>query len=336
MLPGIPLFPEQASTLAPEVDNLYFFITAVTAFFALLVVVFVLGFAIKYRDRTGEKVGQAIHGSIPLEIGWSVVPFLVSMVIFVWATVVFFHIIRAPDQALEIYSTGKQWMWRFQHIDGKSEINELHVPVGRAVKVTFTSEDVLHSLYVPAFRVKADAIPGRYSSIWFNATKTGEYHLYCAEYCGTEHSGMIGKVIVMEPDDYQTWLGGGALNMAARGEALFQQLGCMSCHLPNNDGRGPSLAGRYGSEETLANGEVVAVDETYIRESILTPQMKMVVGYQPLMPTFQGLVNEDGLMSLIEYIKSLPATGEPAAAAQASAGAQPAPASVPANGGPGE
>ncbi|MDA1183813.1 MAG: cytochrome c oxidase subunit II [Acidobacteria bacterium] len=336
MLPGIPLFPEQASTLAPEVDNLYFFITAVTAFFALLVVVLVVVFAIKYRDKTGEKVGHPIHGSLPLEIGWSIIPFLVAMVIFVWATVVFFHIVRAPDQALEVYSTGKQWMWRFQHIDGQSEINELHVPVGRPVKITFTSEDVLHSLYFPAFRVKADAIPGRYSSLWFTATKTGEYHLFCAEYCGTAHSGMVGKVVVMEPDDYQAWLsGGGGLSLAARGEQLFQQLGCVGCHLGDGSGRGPSLAGKYGTEETLATGATVAIDDIYIRESILTPQMKLTAGYGPLMPTFQGLVTEEGVMSLIEYIKSLSSTAGPAAPTQASAPAPP-PAASDNTGGPGE
>jgi len=320
MLPGIPLFPEQASTLAPEVDNLYFFVTAVTAFFALAVVVLVTIFAIKYRDRTGEKVGSPIHGSIPLELGWSIIPFFISMAIFAWATIVFFQIVRAPDQTLEIYSTGKRWMWRFQHIDGQSEINELHVPLGRPVKVVFTSEDVLHSLYVPAFRVKADAIPGRYSSIWFTPTKTGEFHLFCAEYCGTNHSGMIGRVVVMEPNDYQAWLsGGGGLSMVARGEQLFQQLGCVSCHLTDGSGRGPSLAGKYGTEQALADGATVAVDDAYVRESILTPQMKLVAGYQPLMPTFQGLVNEEGVMSLIEYIKSLPSTGQPAAAPQAAA-----------------
>ncbi len=331
MFPDIPLFPVQASTLAPEVDNLYFFILAVTAFFALIVAVLVAVFAIKYRDKTGDKVGAPIHGSLPLEIGWSLVPFLVAMVIFVWSTTVFFHIVRAPDQALEIYSTGKQWMWRFQHIDGQSEINELHVPIGRPVKVTFTSEDVIHSLYVPAFRVKADASPGRYSSIWFTATKTGEYHLFCAEYCGTQHSGMIGKVIVMEPNDYQAWLGGdGGLSMAMRGEQLFQQLGCVSCHLADSSGRGPSLAGKYGTEARLATGAAVSVDEAYIRESILNPQLKQLAGYQPLMPTFQGLVNEEGLMSLIEYIKSLPSTGALPAEAQATAVA------APADGGPGE
>ena len=297
--------------MASQVDNLYFFVVAVTAFFALLVVVAATVFAIKYRDRTGEKVGESIHGSIPLEIGWSIIPFVISMAIFAWATIVFFQIVRAPDQALEIYSTGKRWMWRFQHIDGQSEINELHVPLGRPVRVVFTSEDVLHSLYVPAFRAKADAIPGRYSSIWFTPTKTGEFHLFCAEYCGTNHSGMIGKVVVMDPIDYQTWLsGGGGLSMAARGEQLFQQLGCVSCHLPDGGGRGPSLAGKFGSQEILGNGDTVTVDDVYIRESILTPQMKLVAGYQPLMPTFQGLVNEEGVRSLIEYIRSLPATAQ--------------------------
>ena len=317
MLEGIPLFPEQASNLAPEVDNLYFFVTAVTAFFALLVVFFVILFAVKYRDRTGDKVGSPITGSILLELGWSIVPFFVSMAIFGWATIVFFHLVRAPEQTLEIYSTGKRWMWRFQHIDGQSEINELHVPLGRAVKVTFTSEDVLHSLYIPAFRVKADAIPGRYSSIWFTPTKAGEYHLFCAEYCGTRHSGMIGRVVVMEANEYQAWLSGSSgTSMTARGQQLFQQLGCVSCHLTDGSGRGPSLAGKYGQQEQLASGEAVLIDDSYIRESILTPQMKLVAGYGPVMPTFQGQVNEQGLMSLIEYIKSLPSTGQPATATQ--------------------
>lgn len=317
MFEGIPLFPEQASNLAPEVDTLYFFVTAVTAFFAVLIVILVIVFSIKYRDRTGEKVGAPITGSIPLELGWSIIPFIISMVIFAWATIVFFHLVRAPEQTLEIYSTGKRWMWRFQHLDGASEINTLHVPLGRPVKVIFTSEDVLHSLFIPAFRVKADAIPGRYSSIWFTATKAGEYHLFCAEYCGTQHSGMIGTVTVMEPGDYQTWLsGGGGMSMAARGEQLFQQLGCVGCHLNDGSGRGPSLAGKFGTQETLANSTTVIVNDTYVRESILTPQRKLVAGYGPLMPTFQGLVNEEGVMSLIEYIKSLPAAGQPAPAAQ--------------------
>src|SRR4051812_17526629 len=319
---GFPLFPVQGSTLAPEVDNLYFFLLGVTAFFALLVVVLILYFAIKYRDDTGLKVGAPITGSIPMEIGWSIVPFLVAMAIFVWATTVFFHIVRPPDQTLEIYSTGKRWMWRFQHVDGQREINQLHVPVGRPVRVTFTSEDVLHDLYIPAFRVKADAIPGRYSSIWFTATKTGEYHLFCAEYCGTRHSGMIGTVYVMEPDAYQAWLSGGGtvgLSMSARGEQLFQQLACSTCHLTDGTGRGPSLAGVFGSQVKVSNGLSVVADESYVRESILNPQNKLVNGYEPIMPTFQGLVNEDQLLSLIEYVKSL--SGSQRSGQQASAAA---------------
>lgn len=320
MFEGIPLFPEQASTIAPEVDALYFFILAVTAFFALLVVVLVGYFAIKYRDDTGLKVGAPITGSVPLEIGWSIIPFIIAIAIFMWSTVVFFHYVRPPDETMQLYATGKRWMWRFQHVDGQREINTLHVPVGRPVKITFTSEDVLHDLYIPAFRVKADAIPGRYSSIWFEATKTGEYHLFCAEYCGTRHSGMIGTVYVMEQNDYQAWLAGGGQTggtMQARGEQLFNDLACNTCHLSNGTGRGPSLQGVFGQPVKLANGQTVVADESYIRESILTPQLKTVEGYQPLMPTFQGLVNEDGVMSLIEHIKTLSA--RPGTANQASA-----------------
>jgi cytochrome c oxidase subunit 2 len=308
MLSGFRLLPEQASSIAPEVDALYFFILGITAFFAILVVVLVAYFAIKYRDDTGLKVGAPITGSVPLEIGWSIIPFFVAIGIFAWSTTVFFQIVRPPDETLEIYATGKRWMWRFQHIDGQREINALHVPLGRAVKVTFTSEDVLHSLYFPAFRVKADAIPGRYSAVWFEATKVGEYHIFCAEYCGTRHSGMIGTVTVMEPDDYQAWLAGGGVaggSLEARGEQLFNDLACNTCHLDNGTGRGPSLVGKFGSQETLTGGQTIAVDENYIRESILTPQAKLVDGYGPIMPTFQGLVSEDGVASLVEHIKSL-------------------------------
>jgi cytochrome c oxidase subunit 2 len=320
MFSGFSLFPEQASSLAPEIDNLYLGVITITAFFAIVVVVCVTYFAIKYRDHTGDKVGAPITGSVPLELGWSLIPFFISIGIFVWASVVFFHIVRAPDQTLDIYSTGKRWMWRFQHIDGQVEINELHVPVGRAVRVVFTSEDVLHDLFIPAFRVKADAVPGRYSAIWFQPTKVGEYHLFCAEYCGTRHSGMIGTVFVMEQADYQAWLGGGAAtaggSLVQRGEALFTQLACVTCHLPDGTGRGPALEGLYGSQVTLDSGAVVTADESYLRESILMSQAKTVKGYERLMPTFQGLINEDGVAALIEYIKSMQAAGNRVASAK--------------------
>jgi cytochrome c oxidase subunit 2 len=309
--------------MASRVDNLYFFIVAVTAFFAVLVSVLVIYFAARYHTKDPLTVGQPIHGSIPLELAWSIIPFLISVVIFVWSADVFFDLQRPPDQTLEVYSTAKRWMWKFQHVGGQSEINELHVPVGRAVKVTFTSEDVLHSLFFPSFRVKADAIPGRYSTVWFTATKIGEYHLFCAEYCGTKHSGMIGKVVVMEPADYQAWLAGGpaAGSLSQRGEQLFNDLACNTCHRSDGSGRGPSLVNKFGAPQELANGTSVAVNEAYVRESILTPQAKLVAGYQPLMPTFQGLVSEESVMALVEYVKSLRTTGDGEARAAAEPGA---------------
>ena len=311
--------------MASRVDNLYFFIVAVTAFFAVLVSVLVIVFAAKYHTKDPLAVGQPIHGSMPLELAWSIIPFLISIVIFGWAADVFFDLQRPPDQTIEIYSTAKRWMWKFQHLDGQNEINELHVPVGRAVKVTFTSEDVLHSMFFPSFRVKADAIPGRYSTVWFTATKIGEYHLFCAEYCGTSHSGMIGKVIVMEPAAYQAWLAGwvGAGSLSQRGEQLFNDLACNTCHRSDGSGRGPSLANKFGAPVELANGTSVAVNEAYVRESILTPQAKLVAGFQPLMPTFQGLLSEESVIALVEYVKSLrnPGGGEPRTADEPSASA---------------
>ena len=324
MFSGIPLFPQQASTLAADVDALYFFIVAVTAFFAIVVTVVVIFFAAKYSTADPMKVGARIHGSIPLELAWSIIPFLISIVIFVWSANVFFDLQRPPDQTLEIYATGKRWMWKFQHLDGQNEINELHVPAGRPIKVTFTSEDVLHSLFFPAFRTKADAIPGRYSTVWFTPTIVGEHHLFCAEYCGTSHSGMVGKVVVMEPTAYEAWLTGNAVgsSLVSRGERLFGDLACNTCHLSDGRGRGPSLANKFGAAERLASGATVAVDEAYIRESILTPQAKLVAGYQPLMPTFQGLVSEENVMALVEYVKSLRA--QSTAVSRAEAPAEPA------------
>jgi cytochrome c oxidase subunit II len=309
MWSSFPLFPPQASTIASRVDNLYFFLIAITVFFSTLIALLVVVFAVKYRRTHPAEVGAPITGSVPLELMWSIVPFGIAMMIFAWGANVYFDIYRPPDETLQIYAVGKRWMWKFQHIDGQREINELHVPVGRAVKVTMTSEDVIHDLYFPSFRVKADAIPGRYSSVWFTATKPGEYHLFCAEYCGTKHSGMIGRVVVMEPTAYQAWLSGGAgeMSMSARGQRAFQELACHTCHMTDASGRGPSLQRLFGSQVKLANGATVVADEAYLRESILNPQAKLVAGYQPIMPTFQGLVSEEALLGLIEYIKSLPA-----------------------------
>jgi cytochrome c oxidase subunit 2 len=302
-----PLFPERASTMAFRVDALYFFLLAVAVFFSLLIAGLIVFYAVKYRRRSPGSVGASIHGGMLLEIAWSVIPLLITMVIFVWGASVFFAMSHPPDETLNIYVVGKQWMWKFQHLDGQREINELHVPVGRAVKLIMTSEDVIHDVFVPAFRIKADVLPGRYTHIWFQATKPGRYHLFCAEYCGTRHSGMIGEVVVMEPSEYQTWLSGGAPegSLAAAGEKLFQDLACVTCHRADSQGRGPMLQGLFGKTVQLQNGETIVADEAYVRESILRPSAKITAGYQPIMPTFQGLISEEQLLELIEYVKSL-------------------------------
>jgi cytochrome c oxidase subunit 2 len=307
MWTGTPLFPDRASTIASRVDALYFALLGISIFFSLLIAGLIVFFAIKYHRRKPDDIGEQIHGSMALEIAWTGIPFLITMVIFVWGASVYFAMARPPDETLNIYVVGKQWMWKFQHLDGQREINELHIPVGRPIKLITTSEDVIHDFFVPAFRVKADVIPGRYVSIWFQPTKPGRYHLFCAEYCGTRHSGMIGQIVVMEPSEYQTWLSGGAPegSLASTGAKLFADLACNTCHRPDAQGRGPVLEGLFGKTVQLQNGESVTVDEAYIRESILTPSAKITAGFQPIMPTFQGLVTEEQLLALVEYVKSL-------------------------------
>jgi cytochrome c oxidase subunit 2 len=309
MWSGTPLFPESASTMAGRVDALYFFLLAVSAFFSVLIAGLIVYFAVKFHRRSPDAVGEQVRGGLVLELTWSIVPFLITMVIFVWGASVYFAMARPPDETLNIYVVGKQWMWKFQHLDGQREINELHVPVGRDIRLITTSEDVIHDLFVPAFRVKADVVPGRYVSIWFRATKPGRYRIFCAEYCGTKHSGMTGEVIVLDPSEYQAWLSGGGPegSLASAGEKLFQDLACNTCHRPDAQGRGPILHGLFGKTVTLQNGERVTVDEAYIRESILNPSAKVAAGFQPIMPTFQGLVTEEQLLELIEYVKSLKA-----------------------------
>ena len=307
MWSGTPLFPESASTMASRVDALYFFLIGITVFFSLLIAGLIVYYAVRFRRRHPDAVGARIHGGLVLEITWSVIPLLITMVIFVWGATVFFAMTRPPEDALNIYVVGKQWMWKFQHLDGQREINELHVPLGRPVKLIMTSEDVIHDLFVPAFRMKADVIPGRYTNIWFQPTKPGRYHLFCAEYCGTRHSGMIGEVVVMGPTEYQTWLSGGAPegSLASTGAKLFQDLACNTCHRPDAQGRGPVLEGLFGRTLQLQTGETVTADEAYVRESILMPAARVAAGFQPIMPAFQGLVTEEQLLALIEYVKSL-------------------------------
>ncbi len=256
MNPAFPFAPERASSLAGEVDTLFLFILGVTGLFAVGVWIALLFFAIRYRRRSDEDRPPEIHGSLVLELTWTIVPLLLMAVMFVWGAKVYFHMNRPPDDAMSVSVVGKRWMWKLQHPTGQREINELHVPRGRAVKLVITSEDTIHSFFVPAFRIKKDAVPGRYNTAWFRATRNGSYHLFCAEYCGTEHSKMIGRVVVMEPEAYETWLAGGPPpeSPVAAGEKLFTELNCITCHRPDSAGRGPFLAGIFGRPVKLADG----------------------------------------------------------------------------------
>jgi cytochrome c oxidase subunit 2 len=307
MNPAFPLAPERASSVAGEVDALFLFILGITALFAAGVWIALLFFAIRYRRRSDADRPAEIHGSLALELTWTLIPLAIMAVMFVWGAKVYFHMNRPPDDAMTVSVVGKRWMWKLQHPTGQREINELHVPRGRAVKLVITSEDTIHSFFVPAFRIKKDAVPGRYNTAWFRATKDGTYHLFCAEYCGTEHSKMIGRVVVMEPEAYETWLAGGPPpeSPVAAGEKLFTELNCITCHRPDSAGRGPVLAGIFDRPVKLADGTSAVADEAYVRESIVNPAAKVTAGYQPVMPTFQGQVSEEQLIALIAYIRSL-------------------------------
>lgn len=314
-------FPYKASTVASQVDNIYFFIAAVTVFFTVFIGALSLYFAFRYKRRSANEQGKPIHGNHILEILWVVVPTIIVLVIFFWGAVVFFQIKQTPKGALEFYGVGKQWMWKFQHPSGQREINDLHVPTGKPIQMTLTSEDVIHSFYVPAFRVKMDVLPGRYTSVWFEATRPGEYHLFCAEYCGTKHSQMIGKVIVMTPEDYAAWLKGaeGAAVAAApaqtqtpaeSGKRLFEEFRCNTCHTAVATALGPALDGVFGSTVELVTGEKIVANDEYVRESILYPQAKVIKGFAPVMPTFKTQLSEEQLMQIVAYLKTLGGSGE--------------------------
>jgi cytochrome c oxidase subunit 2 len=322
MFDTFPLWPARASTTAGSVDALFIFLVALSALMSAVIFVMIIVFAVRYRRRRGVPAEQ-IEGSTALEVTWSVIPLFIFAFIFIWGAVIYFKERTPPRGATEVYVVAKQWMWKLQHEEGQREINELHVPVGRDVKMILTSQDVIHSFYVPAFRIKQDVLPGRYTTAWFRPTKAGTYHLFCAEYCGTQHSGMIGQVVVLEPAQYQAWLSGGgaAGSMASNGQNIFLQLGCSTCHRSDTQGRGPNLVGLFGKPVQLEDGRVVTADENYIRESILAPGAKIVSGFKPIMPVFQGLVSEDQLNALVAYVKSL--NESPTGAAGGPAGAPP-------------
>jgi cytochrome c oxidase subunit 2 len=296
------LFPERASTVSHQTDALYLFLCSVTAFFSILIFVLIVFFAIKYRRRSAAPP-PIVHTDLRLELLWTIIPLLIVLVIFFWGARIFFFIYRPPHDALDVHVIGKQWMWKIQHPSGRREINELHVPIGQPVRLLIASQDVIHGFYIPAFRIKQDAIPGRFANIWFEADKVGEYHLFCHEYCGTQHSKMIGRVVVMEQQKYQEWLAGtpGEESPAQAGAQLFNSLGCVKCH----GEKAPTMAGLYGSRQRMTDGGIVEADEQYLRESILDSTRRVVAGYAPIMPSFRGQISEEQLMQLVAYIKSL-------------------------------
>ncbi len=316
MSSSLPLFPPNASSVATEMDLLYLFITAVCAFFTIVVTALVFYFTVKYKRQRDTDVGADIHGSLVLELTWTIIPFILSLIMFGWGASLFYRLSKPPSDSMEITVVGKQWMWKIQHPEGVREINELHIPLGRNIRLTMGSEDVIHDFAIPAFRTKMDVVPGKFTTMWFQATQLGTFTIFCDQYCGTKHSGMIGQVVVMLPQDYEAWLVGGRStgSAAQTGERLFADLSCITCHKTDSTGRGPSLIGLYGSTVQLTDGRKVEADENYLRESIMNSQAKIVQGYQPIMPAFQTQISEENLLQLLAYLKALkPAQAAPAA-----------------------
>lgn len=319
MWKDFPLLPDSASSIAPHVDSVWWFLVALTVVMTVLIFATVITFVAWYRNKNDGRVATQIEGSTQLEILWSALPFLLLMGLFGWGTAVYVQTQRPPENAMDMYVVGKQWMWKIQHPTGQREINQMHIPVGQPIRLTMTSEDVIHSYYIPAFRTKKDAVPGRYTMQWFEATKTGTFHIFCAEYCGTKHSQMIGTVTVMEKDEYQRWLAGvtSTDTPEVAGQKLFEGMRCVSCHPtdPKNttiDGapaRGPLLAGIYGRDIALKDGSKVVVNDEYIRESIVRPLSKVVAGFEPVMPTYEGQLSEEQIIQIAAYIKSLKDSG---------------------------
>lgn len=309
-MPDFSQLLNEASTMASAVDLLFFTLVAMSSAVVIVIGGLIVYFAVKYRQTPGNQIADQLAGSTRLEIAWTVIPLLVALGIFGWGARLYFDIVQPPAQANDVYVVAKQWMWELQHAEGKREINTLHVPLGEPIRLTMVSQDVIHSFYVPAFRIKQDILPERYTSTWFQATAPGTYRLFCAEYCGTLHSGMLGEVVVMEPDAYRSWLGVDAGQApAAVGEHLFVQFGCSGCHKPDNSGPGPSLVGVFGSTVTFQDGTTALADENYVRESILNPSAQIVKGYEAIMPSFQGQLSEEQLLALLAYIKSLGSGG---------------------------
>jgi len=328
MIPSSPVLPDQASDVARSVDHLMLFALSGLVVFSALIAILVLVFMVRYRRTSANQVGIDIYETNPkshaLELVWSVIPLGLLLILFGWGTKVFFEQNRPPAGAVQYWVTGRQWMWKIQHPDGRREINELHVPVGRAVQLKMISEDVIHDFFVPAFRIHVDVLPSRYTTYWFKANRTGTFHLFCGQYCGVEHSKMVGSIVVMEPRAYEAWLAGEKTGPSAAGLAsgdeLFVAKACNTCHRPDSSARAPILNGIFGTQVSLNDGTKAVVNDDYIRESILNPAARVVNGYQPVMPTFKGQISEEELIQLVNYVKSLKGASAAATSAAAEAG----------------
>ena len=306
MFNEVPLFPAQASAYAERVDALFFFLVGVSAFFSVLIAVLLISFAIKYRRRSPDERPPATQSSVTLEVLWSLIPLAITLFAFVWGAQLYFHSSRSPEDVMEVYIVGRQWMWKVQHVGEQSEINQLHVPVGRPVKLTMISQDVIHSFFVPAFRLHQDVLPNRYTTVWFEATRPGKHHWFCSQFCGTNHAQMVGAVIVMPPEEFALWLKQGPDgSMASAGRKLFLKLQCVTCHSADPVARGPVLEGIYGADVMLRDGRRVRADDAYLRESIMYPDAKIVAGFQAVMPSYAGQVTEEEMLQLLAFLKAL-------------------------------
>jgi len=308
----LPFFPDRGSSIAGQIDGLYFAWVGLSGAVALAVAVLIVWFAVKYRVGSAADrsvVDDAGHHRLMrrIEIAWTVIPLVLFIGMFVWSADVYYEAVTVPKNALPIYVVAKQWMWHAEHPNGEREIDELHVPVGRPVELVMTSQDVIHSLSIPGFRVKQDVLPGRYTTLWFTATHPGEYHLFCTQYCGASHARMVGRVVVMEPAAFESWLSAhaGAQTMAARGADRYRQFGCSGCHGANATVRAPKLEGLFGKPVQLQDGRSVIADERFIRDSVLLPNKDIPAGYEANMPSFRGQLGEEDLLEIIEYVKSI-------------------------------
>jgi cytochrome c oxidase subunit 2 len=294
-----------ASANAPRTDLLFGSMLLLCTVVAVAIGVTMAWFCVRYR--AGSRAGRAdIARNKWLEIAWTVTPVLIFLALFAWGARVFVDLYRAPPDAIPVYVVAKQWMWKLQHANGRREINELHVPLGQPVHLIMTSQDAIHSFFIPAFRLKQDVVPGRYTGLWFTATKLGDFHLFCAEYCGAEHSRMLGRIVVMRPADYARWLAGGAAHpsLAQRGFERFRQLGCSGCHSAGSSVHAPALEGLLGRTVHLQDGRSLVADATYVRDSILLPRKDVVAGFEPVMPSFAGQVSEEDIQALVAYLQS--------------------------------